>query len=439
MKERSKPVGRVLVLGAYGLIGSSIASHLAQKGVEVIGLGRNAGTAKKVLPDLAFHFADITQLTRKSDWDEFLEDVSVVVNCAGALQDSNSVDLDKLHHKAIAALAGACQSKDIRLVQISSVGAQEDASTEFLSSKGRGDAAVRKLLGDYVILRPALVLGQKSFGGSSLLRMLAAIPFIQPIVLPDAKVQTVSNAYLAEIVLAAVNKTLPNKFEADLAAKTVHTLTEIVAEIRHWMGFEAARRTVVLPKATAKLVSKLADGLAWLGWRSPLRTTATAVLEEGIVAEPYDFGRYGIENAAPLSVTLKTFRIGSAERLEARMNLLMPIVISVLSVFWVVSGLIGLFRAEYASQTLTGVGWSKDLAVVSVVFWAIVDLLIGFGFAFRRYVRAACLASTFVCLTYLAMSSIFVPNLWLDPLGPLVKILPVIALSLVARAMIEER
>ena len=39
---------RVLVLGAYGLIGSSVARRLAADGLHVTGLGRSASTAKTV-------------------------------------------------------------------------------------------------------------------------------------------------------------------------------------------------------------------------------------------------------------------------------------------------------------------------------------------------------------------------------------------------------
>jgi hypothetical protein len=44
-----------------------------------------------------------------------------------------------------------------------------------------------------------------------------------------------------------------------------------------------------------------------------------------------------------------------------------------------------------------------------------------------------------VSFTYLAGASLLEPALWLDPLGPLVKVLPSILLTLTALATLDER
>jgi len=44
-----------------------------------------------------------------------------------------------------------------------------------------------------------------------------------------------------------------------------------------------------------------------------------------------------------------------------------------------------------------------------------------------------------VSLFYLLASTIAVPALWFDPLGPLVKVVPAIVLALVARAVLDDR
>jgi hypothetical protein len=42
-------------------------------------------------------------------------------------------------------------------------------------------------------------------------------------------------------------------------------------------------------------------------------------------------------------------------------------------------------------------------------------------------------------LAYLANATLLQPGLWLEPLGPLVKVFPSIVLALVALAILEER
>ena len=118
--------------------------------------------------------------------------------------------------------------------------------------------------------------------------------------------------------------------------------------------------------------------------------------------------------------------VGAQDRLFARMALLTPIIIICLSLFWLASGIIGIVRVNEAAQVLQSVGWSKGLAVVSVLCCAVIDIAIGVAFAFRKYAYAACWAAVGVSVFYLFASTFIVPSLWIDPLGPLTKVLPTI-------------
>ena len=84
-------------------------------------------------------------------------------------------------------------------------------------------------------------------------------------------------------------------------------------------------------------------------------------------------------------------------------------------------------------------GWPASLAITSVLFWAVVDIVIGLAFAFRKYAYSACWAAVGVSLFYLAASTVTLPSLWMDPLGPLVKVVPSIVLALVARVTLDTR
>ena len=186
-------------------------------------------------------------------------------------------------------------------------------------------------------------------------------------------------------------------------------------------------------------MSKLADGLAYLGWQSPLRSTAFKVLTDGVKAEPSDLTPFGLRPMSSLSQTLAKMPARVEDRLFARMALLMPLIIATLSFFWLASGLIGLFRANEAAVVLENVGWSHGLAITSVIFWAFIDITIAGFFIVRKYAPLACWMAICVSIFYLIASTFTVPNLWLDPLGPLIKIIPSILLALVARVTLETR
>lgn len=435
----AKPDTRVLIIGAYGLIGFGIARQLIAEGYSVVGLGRNADTGNRVLPDIAWIVRDVGQLRQTEDWSSSLDGISVVVNCSGALQDGPDDNLEAVHTHAVSALATACAQGGIRLIQISAVGAHEDASTAFLVSKARGDAAIRASGAEYQIFRPGLVLAPHAYGGTALLRMLAAVPLVQPLAVPDAQIQTVSLADVSRTVSAAVAGKLPNRFECDLVEPTPHPLRDVVAAMRRWLGFGAARWEICIPNVVTGGIGKLADGVSRLGWRPPLRTTSLKVLATGVRGAPADLTGFGLPQVSSLSQSLAAMPATVEDRLYARMLLLNPVLIATLCLFWLASGVIGLLRAQQAATVLEAVGWSHGLAVASVVFWAIVDIAVAGAFAWRKFSKAACWAAICVSGFYLVASTSLTPHLWADPLGPLVKVIPGMVLALVARATLENR
>ena len=429
----------ILVIGAYGLIGRGVCRRLRADGHRITGLGRNAKTANRVLPDITWIIQDLSGLCDAGAWHTILRDVSVVVNCSGVLQDGLDDNLEKIHHHVVSALASACADAHVQLIQISATGVRLDAPTQFLASKARGDDAIRGSKAHYQILRPGLVLAPHAYGGTALLRMLAAVPFVQPIAMPQAQIQTVSLDDLTAIVSVAVDGELPLGFETDLVETEVHTLSEIVQSVRHWLGFGAAKRVIEFPNFLTRSLGRVADIASLAGWRSPLRSTALTVLAEGVKGEPANLSQFGLPAMSPLSETLANMPARAEDRLFARMALLAPIMVVALCLFWLASGLIGLMRAKEAAMVLETAGWPHIFAISSVVFWAIVDLGIAGAFVFRKYAPLACWAAIGVSLFYLVASTLVVPQLWLDPLGPLVKVIPGIVLALVARAALETR
>lgn len=431
--------GRVLVLGAYGLIGSGVARRLMADGFTVTGLGRNEAAARAVLPGIDWVIRDLSELGNAAAWRKLLEGQDFVVNCAGALQDGGGDRLEVVHATAVAALAQACAEAGTRVVQISAVGSNPQASTAFLRSKAEGDAALRSSGARFWIFRPGLVLAPGAYGGSALLRMLAAFPYVQPIALPDTRVQTVGLQDVARAVSLALQGVIPDGTECDLVETQAHPLRDVVAAMRAWLGFTPARAQIALPRWTVRLTALGADALGRLGWRSPLRSSAVSVLEEGVTGDPAPWRALGQPPVAALDETLRSMPARAEDRLAARMALLMPLTIAVLFVFWLVSGILGFVRVEAAAAVLTDVGWPKGLATWSVVFWAVVDVAIAGALLVRARAGAACLAMVAVSAIYLVSATLTVPELWADPLGPLTKVVPGIVLALVARAGLETR
>ena len=430
---------RVLVLGAYGLIGAGVVRHLRGNGFKVAGLGRRGDTARRVLPEIEWIIRDMAAMKSPDEWLTIIRDFDAVVNCAGALQDGPRDALQAIHADAVTALARACAEAHVRLVQISAAGASLQASTFFMRSKAEGDAAIRAIGGHHTILRPGLVIAQSAYGGTAFLRMLAAVPLVQPIAFADSPVRTVSLHDLAMAVKLAVRGDLGTGETIDLVEDRRHTLGSIVARTRQWLGFEPARRQVSAPAALVRLISLGADALGRLGWRSPLRSTAMEVMRDGVDGDP---SRWRDLTGRPLTsfeVTLATVPARAEDRVAARMALAMPFAVAALFFLFAASGIVGFWRVEAASGVLTAGGWPDGLAKASVLFWAAVDLVLAALLLVRRFAARACLGMAAVSLFYLVAASIFTPWLWADPLGSLVKAVPIVVLAMVCHAMLQER
>ncbi len=195
---------RVLVLGGYGLIGANVARALSERGHEVIALGRDLGAARRVLPGFPWVIRDMRALTKPDDWLPLVQDVDFVVNCAGALQDNLRDNLEVVHLHAIGALVLACEKTNTSIVQISAVGANPHSVLPFYRTKAEGDALIRESHVDWWIFRPGLVIAPSSYGGTTMIRMMAGVPLVQPIALPHAPVQSVSVRDVAKAVTRAV-------------------------------------------------------------------------------------------------------------------------------------------------------------------------------------------------------------------------------------------
>lgn len=432
---------RVLVPGAYGLIGSAVVSKLLAHGHEVIGLGRDIAPASRSLPAVRWIRADLGELTAVDAWLPVLRDCQpdAVVNCAGVLQDSARDHVFATQTDAIRALIAACETLAIRrFVQISATRAAVDADTDFMRSKGIADTALAASTLDWWILRPGLVLSPQAYGGSALLRALAAMPLVLPVVQAGRLVQTVAASDVAAAVRCCLDGGIPPRRNFDLVEARPHTVAEVVTQLRAWLGLPPAP-VLRLPDVLARPVAWIADGLSYLGWRSPLRTTAMHEIAHGVRG---DGAAWEAASGVPLSGLAETLQRMPAtvqERWFARLFLLKPLLVLTLALFWLATAVIACINPEPALALLTAAGVTGTTAKAISFGGAAIDAVLGLAVLHRRSLRAAAMGMIAVTAGYLTGGTILLPSLWLDPLGPLVKPLPAAMLAVVLLAIADDR
>jgi uncharacterized protein YbjT (DUF2867 family) len=427
---------RVLIVGASGLVGSALAGRLAAQGHFVVSVTRSGG--KTGLVDAVAVQMDVAAATEAPDWLPILTEVDAVVNCAGVLQDSPGDSTTGVHVKGISALFQACELAGVRrVVHVSAVGVDRETPTEFSRTKLAGDKALMERDLDWVILRPSVIVGRAAYGGSALLRGLAALP-IQPVMAGTGPLQIVHLDDVVDSIVFFLRPDAPARQVFDLVGPRSWSFEEAVRLFRHWLRWPAARAWQV-PGALAAVLYKAGDLVSLLGWRPPIRSTARREIVRGAVGNPEPLAAIGIR-ARDLEASLVAEPASVQERWFARLYFIKPLLFVVLVLFWVSTGLISLGPGwDIGMGLMREGGVSELIGTLAVVSGALVDIAIGLAIAYRPTSRYGLFAALTISIIYAIIGTILVPRLWRDPLGPMLKIWPVMVLHLVALGILEDR
>ena len=430
---------RVLVTGAYGLIGSAVLARLGREGHELVGAGRSV-EARRRFPYARWIEADFARLTGAAAWLPLLAGIDAVVNCVGVLQDGARDDLHRVHVEGTCALFDACRQAGLRrVVHVSALGAAPDGPTAFSRTKAAADGHLAQLDLDWVILRPGLVLAAAAYGGSAMLRGLAGLPMVTPVIAADSRVQIVSVDDVAETVALCLKPGAPARVTFDLAHPQALTLGEIVVATRRALGF-SPRPLLRLPLAAGTAVGLFADVLGWLGWRSPARSTAIAQLAHGVVGDPSAWMAATGIKPKTLDDILAAAPAGVQERWFARLYFLKPLAIVALALFWIATGMVALGPGRAAAMAhLDAAGFTPPFAEALRVAGSIFDILLGVFLLARRLARPVLITMLAVTPIYLIVGTATAPQLWVDPLGPFLKIIPMLVATMFTLAILDER
>jgi uncharacterized protein YbjT (DUF2867 family) len=428
---------RVLVLGASGFIGSAVCERLLADGHEVVGLSRSP--PRGTHPRMNYVAFDIGAARTPEQWTPVLHGISAVVNCAGTLQDAPGDSVHGVHERGIATLVSACESSGVRrFVQLSAIGVDRGTPTAFSRSKLNGDRAVAASSLDWIILRPSVVIGRSAYGGSALLRGLAALPVLP--VLPDSgPLQLVHLDDVVETVALCVRPDAPARQAMDLAGPRQWSFFDAVALFRRWLRWPQAHR-VNVPPLLAALLYRLGDAAALLGWRTPMRSTAQLEIRRGAVGEPDRWTRLTGIVPRDIEEWLRREPASAQDRWFARLYMLKPVVILLFGLYWIATGIVSLTAGwPQGLAPLADAGLPARAAVVIVAAGAAADIIIGCAILYRPAAWYGLCAALGLSLVYLAIATAVLPGLWGEPLGPLLKVVPIVLLNLVALAILPER
>ena len=427
---------KVGLIGAHGFIGSHVARRFVQAGHEVVGFGRDVKLGSRLLPAVDWRHCDLNIDTEPDIWAERLAGCDVLINCAGVLQKTSRDDPMAIHGAATCALFdGALAAGVGRILHISALGADDDVDTEYSRSKRVADRHLETLDADWVILKPSLVVARESYGGTAMIRMLAGLPGLVPV--PEQAnivFQPVAMDDLTEGLLRLAAPQAPSRLTLAVTGPEKHTLTDIIHIVRTWLGFGPAR-IVSVPGWVMQPVIRTADLLGILGVETALRSTSFKQTEKPNIADHQPFADATGLTMRRISDALAADPASSADKRDARLAAPLIFLRSVLALFWIATGIITLASMSSAAGAnaaiaLSGlVGSSVTLGVI--VATSCLDIALGVWLLIARNLLYPCAAQIALSLGYLGGLTILAPEMWMDPLGPLLKVVPVVAATLI--------
>lgn len=434
---------KLLVAGAAGFIGSHIATALQARGHEVIAAARSWRSARTRLPALDWIPCDFTT-DKADDWAGWLEGVDAVINCVGVLQNGLNENSRAVHVDGLTELLEACQKTGVaRFVHISAVGAEAASGSAYAADKEAGEQLVldagREGSLDSVVLRPSLVVGRNSYGGTSLIRALAGLPWVTPVVGGDQVFRPIAVNDVVDAVEKCCHPGSPAGVRWDLSGPERIDLADILVAYRRWLGF-GETRLVKVPRWMARPAFLFGDMLGWLGIKTAMRTNSLKQLDFDVEGDPQPW--LDATGAKPRGFTdfLNATPAGAQDRWFARLGFARPLARVLLGAFWLVTGILSLTIARSeALFILERGGFSPEMQ--QVVLWggSIFDMMVGAAMLLKRHVRTAAWLMAAMTIAYLTAITISLPGLWSGALGPALKSVPLIGMALMIAATEDER
>jgi uncharacterized protein YbjT (DUF2867 family) len=430
----------ILVLGASGLIGRFITDDLRARGFQVTGVARRFAASQQATsfdierPIVSMDADALARLLRE-------QKAGLVVNCLGVLQDAPGSDTRAVHRDFVARLLQAIEQCGgaMALIHISIPGEAGGDRTAFSITKREAELLIAHSGLRYAILRPGFVVAPSAYGGSAMLRALAAFPIDLPAKERATPFQPVAIEDIAATIAWLANHSWPGGVAWDLMQPQPITLGGVIEQFRWSFGTSRWPR-IALPAWLLDVGARLGDIASGLGWAPPIRSTAIAELRRGVTGDPGPWiAATGIE---PTTIDA---RIGSRtasiqDKWFARLFLIKALTIVSLSLFWIVSGFIALVLSYPAAKAiLTAHHVPPSLVAPLTILSSLIDMSVGCLIAVRRTCAAGLIAGIVVALGYMAGSALLTPDLWIEPLGALVKTGPAIVLMGVALLTLDSR
>lgn len=390
---------------------------------------------------------DLTALPDERVLHGTLSGFDVVINTVGIFLQAGQQTFDAVHVNGPRRLFEAAAAAGVgRWVQLSALGADPASPLPYFASKGRMDALLRGLDSsgagrdatagagcqvDVAVVRPSLVFAAEGTS-TRWFAQLASLP-ITP--LPGGGRHLVQPLHLDDLVDALVGLV-----EARQAPPMLEAVGPGPLPLRDYL--QVFKRAMNSGSAFVPVSMRLLRWLARIGPRlgAPFDADALSMLQAGNTADARPFQRWLGRPARAPDVFIEP-AVATRMRQHALLAWTLPTMRIALAAMWIATAVVSLWvypRVDSLAM-LAQVGLKGGAALAALWTGALVDLAFGVGMLFRRIRPIVYGVQLALVLAYTIIITVWLPEQWAHPFGPVLKNLPLLAMILALLMLDRDR
>ena len=403
---------RLLITGATGFVGGHLMKRLLNDGHEIVACARRPETRAQLMPSVQWLACNFTQDIAAEVWLDRLDGIDLVVNAVGIIEQRGQQSFDNVQARAPAALFSACDTKNIKVIQISALGADLEGQPDFLETKRQADSFLQSLSVDSIIVYPSLVIGR---GGTStaMFNTMSACPVTPLLGAGDQEVQPIHIDDVTATISHMIQHWPGGKQKHQLVGPEILSTAELYATLRKWLGLGVPRffrLPLTLVRSLARLGDKTGVGM--------LNSESLRMLLEARTPE----ATYSGYQSRPLRESLALNPAQTADRMGAHVGYTRPLILWSLIIVWIFTGITTAFLdldSSYEFLATGGITGAK--ATAFIYFGAGFDFMLGVAMIMGYRMRLVLSTQINLMLVYMICIAFIDPAQWLHPFGPITK------------------
>lgn len=252
----------ITILGGTGFLGRYVVRRLAKDGFRLRVVSRNPNDSLELIT--AGHVGQIALLAGDindpKSYAQALKGSYAVINLVGILFDRGKQNFTNIHSLGAEKLAIAAKAAGVqRFIQISALGVENEAGSNYARSKFLGEKAVLRAFPDATIIRPSIIFGAEDNFFNKFAKMAVLSPFLPLIGGGRTLFQPV---YVDDIAKAIEIMLLQNTGHGqiyELGGSQVFSFRQILEYILTVTG--KSRRFIPLPFSIASIIGRIGEYL----------------------------------------------------------------------------------------------------------------------------------------------------------------------------------